>query len=170
MKKQNFLFLAVALLIMGFVSCNKSGVKNVSLKSQEDSLNYYLGYINGSGIKDQFFQTDSSEKAMANFVAKLDQSFSNKDDMQKMGIQFGEYLKQMEKAGLTGDSTVILNSNLIKQGLINGMKEHKEGMTPEQAEQYLQATMQKIQQSKMQAAPPAVQQQSVPQNQEGGVK
>lgn len=162
MKKQNVVLLAIALITLSVVSCNQSGhVKKVSLKTQDDSLNYYLGYLNGNGIKDQYFSTDSSEKAMSNFVTKLDKAFSNKDVMEKMGIQFGEYLKQMEKTGLMGDSTIKLNTDLIKQGLINGMKDYKEGMTPEQAGQYFQATMQKIQQQKMmhQTPPP-----SAPQN------
>lgn len=174
MKKQNFLLLAAAIISLGFASCNPSyKTKEVSLKTQEDSLNYYLGYGNGSGIKDQYFQKDSSDKAINDFVAKLEKSFKNKDEMVKMGTQFGEYLKQMEKAGLTGDSTVLLNSELVKQGLMNGMKEYKEGMTVEQANKYLQETMQKIQQKKMAnqvpPAPPAQPQQR-PEPQEGGKK
>jgi len=153
MKKQNFLFLAIAILIMGFVSCNKSGVKNVSLKTQEDSLNYYVGYLNGSGIKDQFFQVDSSEEAINKFVEKLENAYKSKDEMEKMGIQFGEYLKQMQKSGLMGDSTIKLDINLVKQGLLNGLKDYKEGMTAEQANQYFNETMQKMQQSKVQAPP-----------------
>lgn len=171
MKKQNILFLAVALIAISVASCSQSGhVKKVSIKTQEDSLNYYLGYLNGSGIKDQFFHTDSSEKAMSAFVGKLDQAFKNKDQMQKMGTQFGEYLKQMEKAGLTGDSTVLLKTELVKQGLINGMKEYKEGMTAEQANKYLQETMQKIQQQKMAKQGAPAQPQQLPETQQGEKK
>lgn len=170
MKKQNLLLLAAAIITLGFASCNSSyKTKEVSLKSQEDSINYYLGYGNGSGIKEQYFQKDSSDKAINDFVAKLEQAFKNKDQVEKMGIQFGQYLKEQEKAGIMGDSTLKLDTKLIKQGLINALKGHKEGMSEEQAGQYFQATMQKMQEERMRSTMPA---QAPNQNQEpqGAVK
>ncbi|VBB47058.1 conserved exported hypothetical protein [uncultured Paludibacter sp.] len=157
MKKQNVLFLAIALIFIGFASCSQSyKTKEMTLKTQQDSLNYYLGYLNGSGIKDQFFHKDSSEEAMNDFMVKLEKACKNKDEMNKMGVQFGQYLKQMEKAGLMGDSTIKLDKNLIKQGLLNALKNHKEGMTADQAGQYFQATMQKMQQERMSKTMPQV--------------
>ena len=82
MKKTNFLLLALAIITMGIASCGSSyKAKEMSLKSQEDSLNYYLGYLNGSGIKDQYMVKDSSDKAINEFMEKLEKAFKNKDEM-----------------------------------------------------------------------------------------
>ena len=154
MKKTNFLLLALAIITMGIASCGSSyKAKEMSLKSQEDSLNYYLGYLNGSGIKDQYMVKDSSDKAINEFMEKLEKAFKNKDEMQKLGYQIGFSLKQMNKEGLMGDSTLKLNVDIVKQGLINGLKDHKEGMNAEQAQMYIQTTMQKMQQKHMMQQP-----------------
>ena len=52
-----------------------------------------------------------------------------------------------------GDSTLKLNVDIVKQGLINGLKDHKEGMNAEQAQMYIQTTMQKMQQKHMMQQP-----------------
>ncbi|MGC3977263.1 MAG: FKBP-type peptidyl-prolyl cis-trans isomerase N-terminal domain-containing protein [Paludibacteraceae bacterium] len=104
----------------------------------------------------EYFHKDSSEQAIKDFMAKLEKAVKNKDEMKKMGVQFGQYLKEMKKKGLMGDSTIKLDNELIKQGLLNALKDHKEGMTAEQAGQYFQATMQKMQEKRMkQTMPPA---------------
>ncbi|MFV0472396.1 MAG: hypothetical protein ACK5L7_10265 [Paludibacteraceae bacterium] len=157
MKKSNLLFLAIALITMTLASCGHSyKVKDVSLKTQEDSLNYYLGYLNGSGIKEQFLANDSSDKAIENFMVKLDKAFKTKDEIKQFGIQLGRNLKNQEKAGVFGDSTLILNTDLIKQGIVNGLKDYKEGMNSDEANQYFQTTMQKIQEEKMKKEMPQV--------------
>ena len=156
MKKQNFLTLAVFAAILGLVACNKSyNAKEVSLKTQEDSLNYALGIINGEGIRASYFQNDSSGENLAKMMAATDKAFNNtnKDEMYKYGNQIGSMLKQQKKAGLLGDSTLIFNEKIISQGLVNGMKGFAEGMTPEAAQQFIQATMMKLQEAKMPAQP-----------------
>ncbi|MHB9054920.1 MAG: hypothetical protein ACYC2P_02040 [Paludibacteraceae bacterium] len=158
MKKQNFLILAVFAAILGLVSCNQSyKAKEVTLKTQEDSLNYALGVINGESIRGSYFQNDSSKENLAKMIAAADKAFNStsKDEMYKYGNQIGNMLKQQKKAGLMGDSTLVFNEKLIGQGLVNGMKGFKDGMTPESAQQFIQTTMMKKQQAKMPVQPSA---------------
>lgn len=53
------------------------------------------------------------------------------------------------------DSTLVFNEALVIQGLVNGMKDFKEGMTGEESQMYLQTTMQKRQERNMPPAPVA---------------
>ncbi len=156
MKKQNFLTLAVFAAILGMVSCNPGHkVKEVSLKTQEDSLNYALGVINGEGIRTSYFQNDSSDESLGKMLVALDKAFNNtnKDEMYNYGNQIGGMLKQQKSAGLMGDSTLVFDQKLISQGLVNGLKGFNEGMTPEQAQQFIQTTMMKLQEAKMNPQP-----------------
>ena len=151
MKKQNFLTLVAFAAILGFVSCN-SGYKTqeVSLKTQEDSLNYALGVINGEGIRSSYFQNDSTNESLGQMIVALDKAFNsnNKDEMYKYGNQIGNMLKQQKSAGLMGDSTLVFDQKLITLGLVNGLKGFTEGMTPDQAQQFIQTTMMKLQEAK----------------------
>ena len=54
-----------------------------------------------------------------------------------------------------GDSTLVFDEKLLSQGLVNGMKGFTEGMTPEAAQQFIQATMMKLQEAKMPVQPSA---------------
>ena len=158
MKKQNFLTLAVFAAILGLVSCKQSyKAKEVSLKTQEDSLNYALGVINGESIRASYFQNDSTGENLGKMIAATDKAFNNtnKDEMYKYGNQIGGMLKQQKKAGLMGDSTLVFDEKLLSQGLVNGMKGFTEGMTPEAAQQFIQATMMKLQEAKMPVQPSA---------------
>ena len=152
MKKQNFLTLAAFSAIILFAACSGgTGAKEVTLKTQEDSLNYALGIINGEGIKSSYFQTDSTAKNLSKFLEATDKAFKSdsKDELHTYGKQVGGMLKQQKKSGLMFDSTLVFNEALVKQGLVNGMKSFGEGMTGEEAQMYLQTTMQKRQEKNM---------------------
>lgn len=158
MKKQHFLSLALFAVVLVFASCGGStGAKEVSLKNQEDSLNYALGIINGEGIKSSYFQNDSSAESLTKFLTATDNAFktSSKDELFNYGKQVGGMLKQQKKAGLMFDSTLVFNEALVIQGLINGMKSFDKGMTGEESQMYLQTTMQKRQQRNMPPVPTA---------------
>lgn len=157
MKKQNFLTLAVFSAIFLFTACSggSDGAKEVTLKTQEDSLNYALGIINGEGIKSSYFQNDSTAKNLSKFLEATDKAFKSdsKDELYNYGKQVGGMLKQQKKSGLMFDSTLVFNESLVKQGLVNGMKSFGEGMTGEQAQMYLQTTMQKRQEKNLPPQP-----------------
>lgn len=156
MKKQHFLSIALCAAILAFASCSGgTGAKEVKLNNQSDSLNYALGIINGEGIKASYFQNDSTAKNLAGFIEATDKAFNNdsKDELHNYGKQVGGMLKQQKKSGLMFDSTLIFNESLIIQGLINGMKEFDQGMKGEEAQMYIQNTMQKRQEKNLPQQP-----------------
>lgn len=154
MKKQSILSLVALVAIFLLASCNKYEAKTCDLKTQNDSLNYTLGLVNGDGIKTNMMGKDTTEKAIAALVKAIDAAYDkkvSKDEMFKLGEQIGNSFKQQKAQGLMGDSTLTFNVELVKQGLINALKDHKEGMTTKEAEAYLQNTMMSIQAKKMAA-------------------
>ena len=155
MKKQNLII--IACIATALVACNSNyKAKDVTLKTQEDSLNYALGVMNGESIRTYYFANDSSAKSLSKFVSAFDKAYNSekKDQVYTYGFQVGGMLKQQKTSGLMGDSTLKYDEKLVNQGLINGMKGFSEGMTVEQAQKYLQTTMQKIQEAKMKSAKP----------------
>lgn len=157
MKKQSILSLVALVAIFLLSSCNKYEAKTVTLKTQNDSINYTLGLDNGEGIKTNMMQKDSSEKAIVALMKAIDAAYKkdvSKDEMYKLGQRIGETFKQQKASGLFGDSTMKFNVDLVKQGLVNALRNHKDGMTSQQAQEYLQKTMAAIQAKKMGGAQP----------------
>ena len=90
-------------------------------------------------------------------VRFFDEAYSkevSKDEMFKLGQQIGSTFKKQKAAGLMGDSTLKFNADLVKQGLVNALRGHKDGMTPQQAQEYIQKTMMAIQAKKMGGSQP----------------
>jgi len=169
MKKQSILSLVALVAIVLFTSCNKYGAKTADLKTQNDSLNYTLGLANGEGIKTNMMQKDSSDKAIKALMVALDEAYKsggNKDEMYKLGVQIGNSFKQQKAKGLMGDSTLKFNDELVRQGLVNALKDYKEGMTTKQAQEYIQKTMMALQTQKMGQQPQMSAPQQAPQAQE----
>jgi len=156
MKKQSIFPLVALIAIFVLASCNKYNAKTVSLKTQEDSLNYTLGLANGYGIKNYYMTKDSSEKPIKALMTALDKAYSakaEKGEMYKLGLEIGNTFKQQKAKGLMGDSTLTFNEKLVKQGLVNSLNGFKEGMTPAEAQAYIQKTMVRIQAAKALKAP-----------------
>ncbi len=166
MKKQSILSAVILVAVFVLASCNKYEPKSVELKTLNDSVNYTLGLANGDGIKNYMMQKDSSDKAIVAMMKALDEAFkgdANENEMYKLGLQIGSSFKQMKKEGLMGDSTLVFNEKLMKQGLINALNDYKEGMTSAQAEEYLRKTMTEIQNKKMGQQPMQAPGQEMPQ-------
>jgi FKBP-type peptidyl-prolyl cis-trans isomerase FkpA len=72
-------------------------------------------------------------------------------ELTDLGTKIGSSLKDQKKTGLMGDSTLKVDINLIKQGLINGLRGSKIQMTAQEGQMYLQTTMQKLQAQKMES-------------------
>lgn len=159
MKKLN-IFLVVAVIAASVLSsCNSNSTKMPSLKNQIDSLNYAFGLANGNGIKQYYLAADSANADSLN--AKIESLLRGMDEGMKgdvaenpelaeLGTNIGNALKEQKKAGLMGDSSLTVDIKLIKQGLVNGMKGSNIQMTAEEAQTYLNATMQKLQEKRMQ--------------------
>ena len=159
MKKLN-IFLVVAVIAASVLSsCNSNSTKMPSLKNQIDSLNYAFGLANGNGIKQYYLAADSANADSLN--AKIESLLRGMDEGMKgdvaenpelaeLGTNIGNALKEQNTAGLMGDSSLTVDIKLIKQGLVNGMKGSNIQMTAEEAQTYLNATMQKLQEKRMQ--------------------
>ncbi|MBN2764987.1 MAG: hypothetical protein JXR27_01340 [Paludibacteraceae bacterium] len=157
MKKTSIITFITMVAIFLMSSCNNYQPKEVKLANQNDSLNYTLGLSNGKGIKDYYMQTDTTDKAIAALMEALDKAFEGEastDEMYKLGLQIGNSFKQQKKQGLMGDSTLVFDSKLVKQGLVNALKDYKEGMSAEESEEYIRKVMMEIQDKKMQQQMP----------------
>ena len=171
MKKQSILSLVALVAIFVLTSCNKYEAKTSTLKTQNDSLNYALGLANGDGIKNYYMKTDSSSKPIIALMKALDKAFkpgANKGEMYKLGLEIGNSFKQQKAKGLMGDSTLVFDDKLVKQGLVNALNGYSKGMTAKEAQDFIQKTMMKIQNEKMKNQMPAMPQQGqAPQGQPG---
>ena len=154
MKKIN-IFIAVALVAaFTFTSCDSNKAKMPTLKTQLDSLNYAFGLANGNGIKDYYIKGDSADQKIKSLMAGLKEGMKGEAvkenvELVELGTKIGTSLKDQKKSGLMGDSTLKVDIDLIKQGLINGLRGSKIQMTPAEAQTYLQKTMQALQAKKL---------------------
>lgn len=147
MKRKNLLAGALIASILFFAACSGGGTsaKAPTLKNEEDSLNYVLGLLNGYGLKDTHFRTDSTDKNVAKFMSVIDEEFKSKstDGVYNYGKNMGSMLKQQKKDGLEFDANLKFDSKLVMQGVINGMKGFDKGMSPEEAMEFFLEAKQK---------------------------
>lgn len=129
MKKISILSVIAALAM---VSCGNSyDAKRVSLINQNDSINYALGYLNGAGIKQQYLgevEAKEAQKACNEFMNALEDAYKGKEDqkdelseIEQIGEQIGQSIKQNEKSGLAGNPAWTLNEKLLFQGVVNAL-------------------------------------------------
>lgn len=156
MKKHNIIFATAVTLIFALAACNGGGTstKLPQLKTEADSLNYAFGLANGNDMKMMLAQdSDSVDYKVGKFIAGLKEGLGGKVDdnpqFTEVGGQVGGWLNQQKTAGLLGDSTLKINYNLVRQGLINAIKGEKTQMTAEQAQEYVQNVMNKRQEERM---------------------
>jgi len=159
MKKLNIFFAVALITTFIFTSCDSNKPKLPTLKTQLDSLNYAFGLANGKGIKDYYLAADSANAdslkvKIASLLKGLNDGLKGDADQDnaeliELGKNIGSALKEQTKSGLMGDSTLKVDIDIIKQGLVNGLKGSEKQMTAPNAQMYLQTTMQKIQAQQM---------------------
>ena len=143
MKKISILIIAAVAMI----ACGKTySAQDVKLNNQADSMNYALGFVNGSQIKMMFLRNDSSAKAVSEFVDALERGSKGKTeelgDIENMGYNFGITIKQFEKTGLIDNPALTLNEEILFQGLVNGLNQDSTMMNFESAQLYLSTELQ----------------------------
>jgi FKBP-type peptidyl-prolyl cis-trans isomerase FklB len=155
---KNIKFILAVLLVVAFTACNSNKAKLPTLKTDIDSLNYAFGLANGNGIKNYYLAKDSANSdslkiKIASLLKGIKDGMkgddSNYGELEGIGTNIGSALKEQSVKGLMGDSTLKVDMDLIKQGLVNGLRGSKLTMTAEEAQMYVNSTMQRLQQAKM---------------------
>ncbi|MDR1652876.1 MAG: hypothetical protein LBS01_04390 [Prevotellaceae bacterium] len=169
MTKKILIFIAVfTTAIVAMSACSKGfSAKKVTITTQNDSINYTLGFANGMQIGRMYMANDSGKgDAVINFVKTVDKAYNatkGKDEVYMQGYQLGQLLQKQQKDGIMENPNYKLNIDLMKQGLINAFRSSNikegDGMTAGAAQGYVQRIFQKIQQQKLQQQ----QQQQMPQ-------
>lgn len=122
MKKMSIIVLAA----MAMVSCGNSyTAKDAVLESQNDSLNYALGFINGAQIKMYQLAKDSSKQSVNEFIDALEEGYNGKEETlseaAQAGRNVGTGIKSFESKGLAENEHWTLNEKMLFQGLVNAL-------------------------------------------------
>ena len=121
-------------------------VKVVTLATQNDSLNYAFGFLNGHEASMYVFALDSTGEMKKEFIANVNKGMKTNvknPQIVNMGEQIGKNIKDQEPQGLIGEPSLVTDFALIKQGFINGLLGDTT-MTGNEASMYIQNTMNTI--------------------------
>ena len=121
-------------------------VKTIALNTQNDSINYAFGYLNGDEIARYVLLMDSTGQLTKDFITNVNKGLKStvkNPQIVNMGEQIGKNIKSQEAQGLIGEPSLATDFALIKQGFINGLLGDTT-MTGEQAGEYIQTTMNNI--------------------------
>lgn len=140
MKKMSIIVLAA----MAMVSCGNSyTAKDAVLESQNDSLNYALGFINGAQIKMYQLANDSSKQSVNEFIAALEEGYNGKEETlseaAQAGRNVGTGIKSFESKGLAENEHWTLNEKMLFQGLVNALNGDTSVMKAADARTFFQA-------------------------------
>lgn len=143
MKKISILVIAAVAMI----SCGKTyTAQSVTLTNQNDSMNYALGLVNGSQMKQYQLRNDSSMEIVVEFMDALQRGYDGKveqlGEVAAIGQNIGQAIKASEKTGLADNPAWTLNEKLFFQGLVNALYNDTTVMTAEAARNYFQAQYQ----------------------------
>lgn len=141
MKKMSIIVLAA----MAMVSCGNSyTAKDAVLESQNDSLNYALGFINGAQIKMYQLAKDSSKQSVNEFIAALEEGYNGKEETlseaAQAGRNVGTGIKSFESKGLAENEHWTLNEKMLFQGLVNALNGDTTVMKAAEARTFFQAS------------------------------
>lgn len=155
---KNIKFLVAVVLVLGLAACNSNKSKLPELTNANDSINYAFGLANGNGIKNYYLakdtaNADSMKVKIASLLKGVREGMkgevSDYPELDEIGRNIGSALKEQKVAGLMGDSTLEVDMKLIRQGLINGLRGSQVTMTAEEAQLYVNNTMQNLQKIKV---------------------
>lgn len=146
----------VGLLAFTVSSCTSYSEKSVNLDNELDSLNYALGFANGKIVNDYHLAKDSSKNAFDDLMRGIKDGM-NADEVneetaqaEEMGTMIGSQLSSTED--FFGDSTLSVDFDKLRQGLINGVMNFTEQMTSDEAAQYFNGTMERLNRARSEAS------------------
>ena len=122
-------------------------VKTIALNTQNDSVNYAFGYLNGDEIARYVLLLDTTGQLTKDFITNINKGLKStvkNPQIVNMGEQIGKNIKAQEAQGLIGEPSLATDFVLIKQGFINGLLGFTEQMDGTQAGEYIQNTMNTI--------------------------
>jgi len=127
---------------MQYFKNNPSFIKDTALVHK---LNYAFGMANGDGVK-KYYKEASTKEGYQQLIAGLREgikiNFSLKyDQIVDVGTSIGLTLKEQNRTGLMGDTTLMLNKKLIKQGIVNYLYNTSMQMSPNDAISYINQTI-----------------------------
>lgn len=121
--------------------------KKIVLKTQNDSLNYAFGLLNGLQIAEYYLNKDDKTKCRKEFIEHINLALKSKvhyPQLVEMGEQVGMTIKAQEPNGLIGEASLTTNFTLIKRGFINGILNVDTNWNNELADEYIHTTMTNI--------------------------
>ena len=155
MKKNRIIYLvALCFLANGLISCNNCCAKEAKLKNELDSINYAFGVVNGDQIKTYYLQGDTTEANVKALIKGINDAVKKNDETTRfyaLGLNIGAGMAAQTKQGLMGDSTLTTNLDLIKAALIETLNSKETKLSAEEAMEFLNSTMEKIQAKKAEA-------------------
>ena len=158
MKKLSILLVLIVAIVIGS-SCTAQAPK-VQLKNEVDSLSYAIGISNSQGLK-QHLSTNIDSAYIKDFLKGFATGSNiKKDDKRKsaymIGLQIGYQIGtgMMENVdnqfiNLFGDSTQTANRDAVLAGFISEINPAGAKMTMEEAQIFVQTTMNNLRNAKM---------------------
>lgn len=153
MKRINILLMLITTLALMFTSCNQYKEKSITLETNLDSLNYSFGYVNGNILKQYHLNDDSTGHALKDLMKGIKAGLKMKDDetsgqeVAELGKMIGSQLSS--KPDFYQDSYLVMNVQLLRQGMINGIKRYEGMMTSDEAKIYFNESMEAYQAKKL---------------------
>lgn len=135
-----------ALCAIAMVSCGNSyKAQDATLIDVNDSVNYALGFVNGSQIRMQYLaEADEKEaqKACTDFMDALQRGWDGKvaelTQVEEVGQNIGHSIKGAEKDGLAGNKSWTVNEKMFFQGLVNAIYKDTTVMSADFAREFFQ--------------------------------
>jgi len=155
MRKINIIWTIIALVAIVSTSCSDYKAKSVTLKSELDSLNYSFGYVNGKILKQYHLQNDSTGKGVKSLMKGINAGLKEKEvsedlrNVTEMGAMIGNQLKS--NPDFYNDSTLKMDFKFLRQGLINGISGKALVLENDDARDYFNTTMEKVQTQNLEA-------------------
>lgn len=112
---------------------------------QLDSLNISFGILNGLGIRESVLGADTSKAQINQFLNGYNKCLKQSERTNPIyykGIEIGMGMySQLTNSGLTGDSSIAANTEIIKEALLQAITGESTLMTRDEAQTYFENYM-----------------------------
>lgn len=119
---------------------------SLKITNEADSMNYIFGYLNGTEINQYVIAPESADSLRGELIKALNKALSSKisyPQLVSIAEGMGTQIQADSKNGFLGIKDFIINFELLKQGVVNGMRE-LEGWSMEEMLKYLDQSVSKL--------------------------